>query len=101
MGIFSKFIKQVGHNLKQVGLLLVEFQKILPNKRVGCKICYLLEWKKCKNDNRVYSFIWHPRVLSSNFFDRYQNFLAEVKFFWMRSNIYGHGQIILAGFKTF
>jgi len=23
----------------------------------------LLEWKKCKNDNRVYSFIWHPRVL--------------------------------------
>ena len=22
----------------------------------------MLEWKKCKNDNRVYSFTWHPRV---------------------------------------
>ena len=43
-------IKQVGPNkrvgwrkkavnLKQVGLLLVEFQKIVPNKQVGWKIC--------------------------------------------------------------
>ena len=62
MGISFKFTKQVGPNLKQVGLLLMEFQKLVPNKRVGWKICYLLEWKKCKNDNRVYSFIWHPRV---------------------------------------
>ena len=62
MGILCKFIKQVGPNLKHVGLLLMEFQKLVPNKRVGWKICYLLEWKKCKNDNRVYSFIWHPRV---------------------------------------
>ena len=62
MGISFKFTKQVGPNLKQVGLLLVKFQKIVPNKRVGWKICYSLEWKKCKNDNRVYSFIWHPRV---------------------------------------
>ena len=66
VGILCKFIKQVGPNLKQVGLLLVEFQKIVPNKRVGWKICYLLEWKKCKNDNRVYSFIRHPRVPLNN-----------------------------------
>ena len=64
MGILCKFIKQVGPNLKQVGLLLVEFQKIVPNKWVGWKICYLLEWKKCKNDNREYLFIWHSRVLN-------------------------------------
>ena len=62
MGILRKFIKQVGPDFKQVGLLFVEFQKIVPNKRVGWKIYYLLEWKKCKNGNRVYSFIWHPRV---------------------------------------
>ena len=65
MDILHKFLKQVGPNkqvgwrkkavnLKQVGLLLVEFQKIVPNKQVG--------WKKCKNANRVDSFIWHPRV---------------------------------------
>ena len=52
MDILCKFIKQVGPNkqeggkavnLKQVGLLLVEFQKIVPNKRVGWKICHLIE----------------------------------------------------------
>ena len=46
VGILCKFIKHVGPNLKQVGLLL--------------------EWKKCKNDNRVYSFIRHPRVPLNN-----------------------------------
>ena len=48
--ILGKFLKQVGPNkrvrwmkkainLKQVGLLLVEFQKIVPNKQAGWKIC--------------------------------------------------------------
>ena len=48
--ILRKFLKQVGPNkrvrwrkkavnLKRVGLLLVEFQKIVPNKQVGWKIC--------------------------------------------------------------
>ena len=48
--ILRKFLKQVGPNkrvgwrkkavnLKQVGLLLVEFQKIVPNKQVEWKIC--------------------------------------------------------------
>ena len=73
MGILCKFIKQVGPNLKQVGLLLANFQKIVPNKRVGWKICYLLEWKKCKNDNRVYSFIWHPRVHKYLSYTLYEN----------------------------
>jgi hypothetical protein len=54
MDISCEFLKQVGLNKWQVGLLLVEFQKIVPNKQVG--------WKKCKNANRVDSFIWHPRV---------------------------------------
>ena len=50
MDILRKFIKQVGPNkqarwrkkavdLKQVGLLLVEFQKIVANKQVEWKIC--------------------------------------------------------------
>ena len=48
--ILCKFHKQVGpkkqigwgfffENLKRVFLLLVEFQKKVPNKRVGWKIC--------------------------------------------------------------
>ena len=50
MDVLCKFLKQVGPNkevgrrkkavnLKRVGLLLVEFQKIVPNKQVGWKIC--------------------------------------------------------------
>ena len=40
-------------NLRQVGLLLVEFKKIVPT---------LLSKLDGKFANRVYSFIWHPRV---------------------------------------
>ena len=61
MDILHKFLKQVGPNkrvgwrkkavtFKQVGLLLVEFQKIVPNKQV----------KNGKFSNRVDLFIWHP-----------------------------------------
>ena len=47
MDVLRKFLKQIGPNkrgkkavnLKRVGLLLVEFQKIVPNKQVGRKIC--------------------------------------------------------------
>ena len=50
MNISRKFLIQVGPNkrvewrkkamnLKRVGLLLVEFEKLVPNKLVGWKIC--------------------------------------------------------------
>ena len=64
MDILCKILKQVGPNkrvgwskkavkLKQVGLLLVEFKKIVPT---------LLSKLDGKFANRVYSFIWHPGV---------------------------------------
>ena len=68
MDILRQFLKQVGPNkpvrwrkkavnLKRVGLLLVEFQTIVPkiNKLDG------------KFANRVDLFIWHPRVLMQLF----------------------------------
>ena len=50
VAILRKFLKQVGPNkqvgwrkkavnLKQVALILVEFQKIVQHKQVGWKIC--------------------------------------------------------------
>ena len=60
--ILCKFLKQVGPNKQRVGLLLVEFQKIVPNKQVGWKIANPVGWKKCENANRIDSFIWHSRV---------------------------------------
>ena len=65
MEILCKFLKQVGPNKCRVGLLLVEFQKRVPNKQVGWKFANRVGWKKCVNANQVDSFIWHPRVVQS------------------------------------
>jgi hypothetical protein len=59
--ILCSRVAENAENIKQ-GLLKVEFQKIVPNKRVGWKFANEVGWKKCENGNRVDSFIWHPRV---------------------------------------